>query len=93
MSQATSYARQIELLSHLRQSLIQCQEDMWNNALNYQKAIEFLHGEGMMDETYRDFVSEQVEPTCALIRQLVDHIGDSDIPAVDREIAFLDQKL
>ena len=94
ISNATSFAHQIELLQELQQYLSDFQERLLGVSANYRNKVDALHGEGgLMDETYRDYVEQQLEPTRAMIQQLVDHIGESDIPAVKREIAYLEQGL
>jgi len=93
MSNATSFAHQIELLLNLKQYLLDFQERLLGVSANYQRKVDALHGAGLMDETYRDFVEREVETTRAMITRLVDNIGASDIPAVEREIAYLERKL
>ncbi|WP_295386132.1 hypothetical protein [uncultured Thiodictyon sp.] len=94
MSNATSFAHQIELLQSLRHYLSEFQERLQGVSANYQRKVDALHAEGgLMDETYRDLVEQQVSETRALIERLVEHIGANDIPAVQREIGYLEQKL
>lgn len=94
MSNAMSFAHQIELLQNLKQFLSEFQDRLIGASANYQNKVDRLHGEhGLMDETYRDYVEQQLEPTRQMIARLVEHIGDSDIPAVEREIAYLEPKL
>lgn len=93
MSNATSYAHQIELLQHLQGYLAEFQERLMGVSANYQRKVDTLHSEGgLMDETHRDFTDQCLGPTRALIDRLVQHIGDNDIPAVQREITFLEQR-
>lgn len=93
MSESNSYARQIELMSHLRESLIACQEEILDMSRQYQKALDYVYDAGMMEETYKDFDDNIIPATRDMINNLSNHIRDNDIPAVDREIAFLEQKL
>lgn len=94
MSQATSFAHQIELLQNLKQYLMTFQERLGAVSEAYQRKVDQLHDEGgLMDETYRDYVVNCLEPTRALIARMVEHIDESDIPAVEREIQYLEPKL
>lgn len=94
MSRPTSFSHQIDLLQNLKSYLAEFQERLMGVSANYQRKVDTLHQEGgMMDETYRDFVEQQLEPTRANISRLVDHIGVNDIPAVERAIAYLEQGL
>ena len=91
MSHATSYAYQIELLQHLKQYLADFQERLLGVSANYQRKVDELHGEGgWMDETHRDFAENQLDVTRAMIANLVNHIAENDIPAVEREIGRLE---
>jgi hypothetical protein len=91
---ATSYAYQIELLENLKQYLTDFQERLLAVSANYQRKVDALHDEGgLMDETYRDFVEQQLEPTRVMIARLVEHIGNYDIPAVQNEINYLEPKV
>lgn len=90
----TSYAHQIELLEELKKYLGDFQERLMGVSANYQRKVDALHSEGgLMDETYRDYVEQQLEPTLTLISKLVEHIEDNDIPAVLSEIAELERKI
>jgi hypothetical protein len=93
MSNTTSFAHQVELLVELKQYLSSFQERLLSVASNYESKVEAMHGAGMMDETYQRFSENELEETRALIQQLVEHIGDNDIPAVEQEINFLAEKL
>ena len=93
MSSEQSFAHQIELLENLNQYLENFQERLLGVSANYQKKVGELHEGGLMDETHRDFVEQQLEPTQAMIQQLIEHIGDNNLPAVKREIAYLEPKL
>lgn len=93
MSSATSFAHQVELLQQLKQYLSDFQERLLGVSQNYQRKVEAQHMAGMMEETYERFVERELAETQTLIQRLVDHIGAEDIPAIEREIAYLEQKL
>jgi hypothetical protein len=84
---AKSFAHQTQLLSELKTFLGQFQQRLESVSNSYRNKIELLHDEGeLMDETYRDFVQEQLEPTQDLIKKLIEHIEYNDIPAVQKAI-------
>lgn len=90
----TNYAYQTELLMQLKSFLGQFQERLESASNSYQKKVDNLHGEGgLMDETYRDFVKEQLEPTRDLINKLIEHIEHNDIPAVKKAIRDIEHLL
>jgi hypothetical protein len=94
MSGDQNLAHQIELLQHLKAYLGEFQERLLGVSANYQRKVDHLHDEArLMDESYRRLVEHGLEPTRSLIRQLVDHISENDIPAVEREIAYYEQGL
>jgi hypothetical protein len=89
---ATSFSHQIALLHDLKQYLIQFQERLQGVSLNYQRKVDDLYQAGMMNETYNRYVENELAQTRALMAKLVEHIDESDIPRVEREIAYLEQK-
>lgn len=90
---ATSFSHQIELLQNLKQYLGDFQERLLGVSANYQRKVDELHGAGMMDETYARYVENELAQTQDLIRRLVEHIDANDIPKVESEISYLEQKL
>jgi hypothetical protein len=54
--------------------------------------VDDLYQAGMMNETYNRYVENELAQTRALMAKLVEHIDESDIPRVEREIAYLEQK-
>lgn len=93
MSSETSFSHQVELLNNLKQYLHDFQERLLGVSANYANKVDALHGAGMMDETYQEFTASELAETRAMIQRLVDHIESSDLPAVEREINYLSQKL
>jgi hypothetical protein len=83
---STNYAYQIDLLNQLKSFLGQFQERLKIESNNYKNKVDELHGEGLMDETYRDFVEQQLEPTRDQLKKLIEHIENEDIPAVEKAI-------
>lgn len=93
MSNETSFIHQVELLSNLKQYLNDFQERLLGVSANYANKVDALHGAGMMEETYQAFSARELSETRAMIQRLVDHIEANDIPAVEKEINYLSQKL
>lgn len=93
MANANAFAGQIELLQNLRQYLLDFQERLDMVSQKYASKLEALHEAGLMDEIHRDFVEEQLEPTRAMIRHLINHIGYNDIPEVEKLISRLEEWL
>lgn len=93
MSDATSFSHQVELLLQLKQYLTDFQDRLLGVSDNYRHKIETLHQAGMMDETCHRYVENELAETQSLIGRLVEHIGANDIPRVESEIAYLEQKL
>jgi len=87
---SNSFAHQKELLLNLKQYLTQFQERLLGVSSSYQNKLDELHGAGMMEETYKRYVENELAQTQSLIKNLVDHIGASDIPKVQKEIEYLD---
>ncbi len=85
MSQG-SYSHQIELLQNLQSYLGEFQERLLGVSSNYARKVDNLHAEGMMLETYERYAENELQETQQLIRRLVDHISQSDIPAVKRAV-------
>ena len=46
-----------------------------------------------MDETHQRYVAQELAQTKMMIARLVEHIEANDLPAVKREISFLEQKV
>ena len=90
---STSFSHQIELLLQLKQYLGDFQDRLLGVSANYQRKVDALHGAGMMDETYARYVEIELAQTQDLIKRLVDHIDANDIPKVESEISYLEQKL
>ena len=93
MSSTTSFAHQIDLLDELEKYLSDFQERLMGVSANYQRKVDGLHQAGMMGETYYRYVENELAQTQAMIAKLVEHISASDIPTVQGEIAYLEQKL
>lgn len=90
---STSFSHQIELLLQLKQYLGDFQDRLLGVSANYQRKVDELHSAGMMDETYARYVENELVQTQSLIARLVDHIDANDIPKVESEISYLEQKL
>jgi len=93
MSATTSFAHQIELLQELKQYLSDFQDRLVGVSLKYQRKVEELHQAGMMDETYSRYTENELTETQALMARLVEHIDANDIPKVESEISYLEQKV
>lgn len=93
MSHSTSFRHQVELLQGLKQYLSDFQERLLGVSSNYQRKLDELHSAGLMDETYKRYVERELAETQAMIKRLVDHIDANDIPTVERETSYLEQKL
>jgi hypothetical protein len=87
---SNSFAHQKELLLNLKQYLSQFQERLLGVSGSYQSTLDELHSAGMMDETYARYVQNELAQTQTLISRLVEHIGATDIPRVEKEISFLE---
>lgn len=88
-----SYASQIEMLTKIKEKLIDIQRELDNHSTNYRKALDYQWSAGMMKETYEDFVSNELAETQRLIKNLIDHLGANDIPKIQAEIDDLSRKL
>jgi hypothetical protein len=93
MSQGTSYAEQIELLQQLQAYLGEFQERLLGVSANYARKVDGLRAAGMMRETYEHYVDNELQETQQFIRRLVDHISQSDIPAVKRAVEHCEKGL
>lgn len=93
MSQGTSYSEQIELLQQLQAYLGEFQEKLLGVSANYSRKVDALRESGMMLETYNHYVENELQATQQLILRLVDHISQSDIPAVKRAIEHCEEGL
>ena len=85
MSQG-SYNDQIELLQNLQSYLGEFQERLLGVSSNYARKVDNLRADGMMLETYERYAENELQETQQLILRLVDHISQSDIPAVKRAV-------
>ena len=88
-----AFSHQIELMQNLQQFLSTFQDRLLQVATSYQNQVDKLHDAGLMDEIHRDFSNQEMAETCAAIKQLVDRIGNSDIPHAQQIIAYLEQGL
>ena len=88
-----AFSHQIELMQNLQQFLSTFQDRLLQVATSYQNQVDKLHDAGLMDEIHRDFSNQEMAETCAAIKQLVDRIGNSDIPHAQKIIAYLEQGL
>ena len=90
---ANSFAEQVALLQDLKNYLAQFQERLVGVSNSYRNKVDGLHNAGMMDETHRRYVENELAQTQSLIARLVEHIDANDIPKVESEISYLEQKL
>lgn len=88
-----AFSHQIELMQNLQQFLFLFQDRLLQVSASYQQQVDKLHDAGLMDEIHRDFSQQEMAETCAAIKQLVDRIGNSDIPHAQKIIAYLEQGL
>lgn len=93
MSNATSFAHQIELLTQLKNYLQTFQERLDSVSKSYQNQLANLHDAGLMDEIARDYSNEELAMTKQKINDLISHIEGNDIPKVDKIIRYLEQGL
>lgn len=91
-NEAADFKYQIQLLKELKQYLNDFQERLVGVSLKYQKKVEELRHAGLMKQTYERYVENELAETQALMIKLVEHIDNHDIPKVESEIAFLEQK-
>jgi hypothetical protein len=80
---------QIGLLQDLRGFLSQLQTALNNAATSYQRRVDALHAEGLIDDFHRDLSSECLSATTQEINQLVSNIEARDIPQVQEIISYL----
>lgn len=90
MSRTTSIDEQIELLTELKTYLEDRQEKLMGLKGNYKRKVDALHESGLLQDVYDGFVDDCLDPTCSMLDNLIDHIGDNDIPAVENWIAKLE---
>jgi len=93
MSSSTSFSHQVELLLGLKQYLNDFQDRLSGVSANYERKLNELHGAGLMEETYQRYSANELTQTKAMIARLIEHIEQSDLPAVNKEIAYLEQKI
>jgi hypothetical protein len=85
-----TYAYQNELQNNLKGWLHRLTEHLDSVAKQYVQKVEQLHAEGMMDETYQDYVRDYLDPTRERITRLIQHIEAQDIPRIEQEMRFLE---
>jgi len=93
MSKQTSFAYQIELMEALKSYLDKFQDRLGAVAQNYENRVNDLYESGgMMHETYEDFYTNYLEVTKSKIQDLIDQINDEDIPFVERQIDYFENR-
>jgi DNA-binding Lrp family transcriptional regulator len=80
---------QIGLLQDLRGFLSQLQTSLNNAAAGYQRRVDALHAEGLIDDFHRDLSNESLAATLQEVNQLVANIEARDIPQVQEIIGYL----
>ena len=85
-----TYAYQNELQNNLKGWLHRLTEHLDSVAKQYVQKVEQLHAEGMMDETFQDYVRDYLDPTRDRITRLIQHIEAQDIPRIEQEMRFLE---
>ncbi len=86
---ATSHAQQIEMLQNLKQYLDEFQDRLEGVSASYQRKVEGLHAEGMVDDYYRKLADGPLAETQATVRQLISQIDQYDKPVIDQIIRYL----
>jgi hypothetical protein len=85
-----AFAFQAELQNNLKGWLHRLTEHLDSVAKQYVQKVEQLHAEGMMDETYQDYIRDYLDPTRERISRLIQHIEAQDIPRIEQEMRFLE---
>ena len=90
MSNKTSYAYQVELLSKMKEQLEIFREDLSTVSRNYKTTIQSLHDQdGLMDETYDEYYSNYMKPTIEIINSIIERMDTEDLAFVEKELGFL----
>lgn len=92
MSQeAKSYTQQLNLLRELKSSLSVLQTNLNNVAIEYQKSVEHLAGEGLFAENVKILSTYHLAETKKQISELNDHITANDINFINRTSRYIEE--
>ena len=93
MDNTQSLKKQLEALGRLQHFLEGYLEELDDTMERYKKRVEELHVEGLSNEVYQKYSSDNYSRDRYYIHSLRKHIEDTDIPYVKRNIVAIEQAL
>lgn len=88
-----SLEKQQEALKGLKTFLEEFVNDLKDKIDHYKKRVEELHGEGLSNEVYNKYSSDNYSRDKDYIHSLIKHIEDTDIPYINRNIGATEENI
>ncbi|KWW26266.1 MAG: hypothetical protein F082_87 [bacterium F082] len=85
-----SLKKQLEALQKLQHFLEGFQEELIDTMERYKKRVEELHIDGLSNEVYQKYSSDNYSRDKDYIHSLIKHIEDTDIPYIKRNLGATD---